>query len=116
VVTLVTADERSDVDKLTRQAGVRPTQNEVRPGDPALARIFGARQPSGVPIIDPPPPAQPARGGGRSRGGRSSGGRGQAAQPARQDGSPENRAARRTGLTRAAFSSAQPARRPRRPR
>jgi len=112
VVTLVTAEERSDVDKLTRQAGVHPTQTSVNPGDAALARIAGARRPSGVAIIDPPPPAQPARGAGRRRGS----GRGQSAQPARQDGPAENRAGRRSGLTRAAFSAAQPARRPRRAR
>ncbi|MCO1654419.1 DEAD/DEAH box helicase [Pseudonocardia humida] len=116
VVTLVTAVERADVDKLARQAGIRPTQTAVAPGDPALASITGAREPSGVPVVEPAKPAQTPRGPGR---GRSRTGRGRAAQPARQDaprqdGSPENRAARRVGTTRAAFSAAQPSRRPRR--
>jgi superfamily II DNA/RNA helicase len=116
VVTLVTPPERSDVDKLARQAGIRPTQTQVVPGDPALARITGARAPSGVPVAEPPKPAPTPRGAGR---GKSRSGRGRTAQPARQDGArqdgpPENRAGRRSSMTRAAFSSAQPSRRPRR--
>jgi superfamily II DNA/RNA helicase len=119
VVTLVTPPERFDVDKLTRQAGVRPTHTDVTPGDAGLVRVTGSREPSGEPIIDPPvQQQQPARrGGGRSGGrGRST----QAAQPARQegtrqDGTPQNRANRRASVTRATFSAAQPAgRRPRR--
>ncbi|MFD1533008.1 DEAD/DEAH box helicase, partial [Pseudonocardia aurantiaca] len=65
VVTLVTAAERRDVERLMRLAGVRATQTEVAPGDAALARITGARQPSGVPVAEPPKPAQNPRGGGR---------------------------------------------------
>ncbi|WP_214402870.1 DEAD/DEAH box helicase [Pseudonocardia lacus] len=120
VVTLVTAVERSDVDKLARQAGIRPTQTTVAPGDAALSTITGAREPSGVPIAEPPKPAPTPRGPGR---GRSRSGRGRA-QPAgqeqsrqdapRQGGAGENRAARRVGTTRATFSAAQPGRRPRR--
>ena len=82
VVTMVTPAERRDVDRLTRLAGVRATNTEVLPGDAALARITGARPPSGVPIIEPPKPAQNPRGSGRKprsgavRSGRSaSGGR-----------------------------------------
>jgi superfamily II DNA/RNA helicase len=115
VVTLVTPAERSDVDKLTRQAGVRPTQTAVTPGDPGLARVTGAREPSGVPIVEAPKPAPTPRGAGR---GRAGAGRGRSAQPrqdAAQGGTAENRAARRVGTSRAAFSSASPAgRRPRR--
>jgi superfamily II DNA/RNA helicase len=74
VVTLVTPDERRDVERMMRLAGVRAPQTEVSAGDGALARITGARPPSGVPIA-PPVPVQPARrpraGSGRpSRGGR----------------------------------------------
>lgn len=112
VVTLVTPPERGDVDKLTRQAGVRPTHTDVAPGDAGLVRITGARVPSGVPIVDPKPPAPaPKAKAARPRTG----------QPARQErtrqdgGAGDNRAARRSGLTRATFSAAQPAgRRPRR--
>jgi superfamily II DNA/RNA helicase len=87
VVTLVTPGERRDVERLMRLAGVRAPQTDVRAGDPELARITGARRPSGVPIVEPPKPAPTPRGGGRrsraaggggggrpgSRGGRSGG-------------------------------------------
>jgi superfamily II DNA/RNA helicase len=77
VVTMVTPPERRDVDRLTRLAGVRATSTEVYPGDAELARITGARSPSGVPIIDPPKPAQSPRGTGRRpAAGARSGGRG----------------------------------------
>ncbi len=65
VVTLVTPAERRDVDRLTRQAGVRATLTEVLPGDAALARITGARTPSGVPVPEPERPVQNPRGSGR---------------------------------------------------
>ncbi|WP_219419252.1 DEAD/DEAH box helicase [Pseudonocardia nigra] len=69
VVTMVTPTERRDVDRLTRLAGVRAHNTEVLPGDADLVRITGARQPSGVPIVEPPKPAQNPRGSGRrSRG------------------------------------------------
>ena len=88
VVTMVTPPERRDVDRLTRLAGVRATQTEVRSGDAALARITGARPPSGVPIIEPPRPAQNPRGGGRrSRGtGVAAGRGGQARRPGTRSG------------------------------
>jgi superfamily II DNA/RNA helicase len=85
VVTMVTPPERSEVARLTRLAGVRATSTEVYEGHAELVRITGARRPSGVPIIEPPKPAQQPRsprrsGGGGSRSGRpvSSGGRGSA--------------------------------------
>jgi superfamily II DNA/RNA helicase len=61
VVTLVTPEERRDVDRMMRLAGVRAPQTEVRAGDAALARITGARPPSGVAIVTPPKPAQAPR-------------------------------------------------------
>jgi superfamily II DNA/RNA helicase len=73
VVTMVTAPERREVDRLTRLAGVRATSTEVRPGDAALTRITGARTPSGVPVPEPEKPVQVPRGGRRSSGGRSTG-------------------------------------------
>ncbi len=84
VVTMVTPQERRDVDRLTRLAGVRATNTDVTPGDAALSRITGARMPSGVPLIEPPKQEQQPRGSGRrsrsggvARGGRvgSQGGR-----------------------------------------
>ncbi len=82
VVTMVTPQERRDVDRLTRLAGVRATTTEVYAGDVELSRITGARPPSGVPIIDPPKQEQGPRGGGRRSGGSGRNGRG-ASQPGR---------------------------------
>jgi superfamily II DNA/RNA helicase len=65
VVTLVTPDERRDVERLMRLAGVRFAQTEVTSGDPDLARITGARSPSGVPVAEPAKPAPTPRSGGR---------------------------------------------------
>ncbi len=51
VVTLVTEEERADVEKMTRKAGVDIDGVQVRPGDRRLIQITGARRPSGVPIV-----------------------------------------------------------------
>lgn len=51
VVTLVTEEERADVEKMTRKAGVDVDGVQVRPGDRRLIQITGAKQPSGVPIV-----------------------------------------------------------------
>ncbi len=61
VVTLVTQEQRADVDRLTRLAGVRATATTVRAADAALSRITGARQPAGSPVAEPPAPAEPRR-------------------------------------------------------
>ncbi|HLT59614.1 MAG TPA: DEAD/DEAH box helicase [Microlunatus sp.] len=92
VVTLVLPHQRREVDRLTRQAGVRSEPLPADPGDPRLAEATGARPPSGVAVdegefqrlIAPPAPkprrsgpgrSRPFRGGGRQSGGRQSGGR-----------------------------------------
>jgi len=80
VVTLVTEDERSDVAKMTRKAGVEVVGVEVRPGHPALSEITGARQPSGIAIPAPTPPAAQHAGNGANRGD----GAGQRRSPARR--------------------------------
>ncbi|MET7772203.1 DEAD/DEAH box helicase [Nocardia sp. NPDC005366] len=61
VVTLVSAEERSDVEKMTRKAGVDVVGVDIRPGDRKLVEITGARQPSGVAVPTQAPPPQPAR-------------------------------------------------------
>ena len=59
VVTLVTPDQRRDMSRLMTQARIRPSTARVRPGDPELARITGARTPSGEPVtLSGPAPAQ----------------------------------------------------------
>ncbi|MFJ9691804.1 DEAD/DEAH box helicase [Kitasatospora sp. NPDC101183] len=50
VVTLVLPEQRREVNRLMTVAGIRPTVTKVRPGDADLAKITGARTPSGVPV------------------------------------------------------------------
>jgi superfamily II DNA/RNA helicase len=68
VVTLVLPEQRRDVSRLMSVAGIKPQSTQVRLGDGALARVTGAREPSGVPvtIVVPPAPAARSTGGGRS--------------------------------------------------
>ncbi|MFF5258216.1 DEAD/DEAH box helicase [Actinomadura viridis] len=89
VVTLVLPDQRRDMDRLMSAAGITPRNARVQPGDPELARITGARTPSGVPVQVTP--AQPSGGGRAPR---------RRAQPATHDahgraGRPRSRGARR---------------------
>ena len=63
VVTLVLPEQRRDVSRLMSTAGIRPESVQVRSGDAALARVTGAREPSGVPVTlapPAPPPGLPA--------------------------------------------------------
>ncbi|GAA4243585.1 DEAD/DEAH box helicase [Dactylosporangium darangshiense] len=50
VVTLVLPRQRRQAAALLAKAGVTPNELRVRAGDPALAEVTGARQPSGVPV------------------------------------------------------------------
>ncbi|MEU7821778.1 DEAD/DEAH box helicase [Catellatospora sp. NPDC049133] len=82
VVTLVVAEERRETARLLAAAGVDARTTAVRPHDQELARITGARTPSGTPAVLPSQaPAQvpaasgsdqPARRSSRSRRGRRS--------------------------------------------
>lgn len=71
VVTIVTDEQNDEVTTLMRKAGVTARSVRVAPGSPELARITGARRPSGTPL--PPfgaPPAPQDVSSGRSRGDR----------------------------------------------
>jgi hypothetical protein len=72
VVTLVTNDQRRMVRRMTDRAGVRAESTNVRPGDPELARITGAQQPSGEPVAELR--RETPRRGGRGFGGGHGGG------------------------------------------
>lgn len=50
VVSLVLPRQRRRAAALLAKAGVTPNELRVRAGDPALAEVTGARQPSGVPV------------------------------------------------------------------
>ncbi|MFI5929960.1 DEAD/DEAH box helicase [Micromonospora sp. NPDC051543] len=91
VVTLVLPEQRRDVSRLMATAGIRPQSFQVRPGDEALARVTGAREPSGVPVTIAVPQAAANR--GRAAGGSAA------------DGAP-----------RSAHRASGRSRRPRRPR
>ena len=90
VVTLVTDEEQRAFRAMTGKAGVQPTTTRVSAGAPELARLTGAREPSGVALAEPRAPQNPRTGGtGRSSGGHSSGGRGSA--PRNGGGRPQPR-------------------------
>ncbi|MGC7097601.1 DEAD/DEAH box helicase [Amycolatopsis lurida] len=76
VVTLITHDQRRTMKRLTDRAGVRAETASVRPGDAELARITGARQPSGEPVPEREQRRDtPRRGGPRAYGENRGGGR-----------------------------------------
>ncbi|MCC9309032.1 DEAD/DEAH box helicase [Kitasatospora sp. RB6PN24] len=61
VVTLVLPEQRREVSRLMNVAGIQATTTKVRPGDAELARITGARTPSGVPVTLAPAVAAEAQ-------------------------------------------------------
>ncbi|MFI0913598.1 DEAD/DEAH box helicase [Streptomyces abikoensis] len=76
VVTFVLPEQRREMSRMMTTAQITPNVIKTYPSDPELARITGAREPSGVPVvIAAPAPAQPQAGQGtkpsRSRGSRS---------------------------------------------
>jgi superfamily II DNA/RNA helicase len=56
VVTLVLPKQRRSTQAMMGKAGVAPTESRVRLGDETLAEITGAREPSGVPVVEEPEP------------------------------------------------------------
>ncbi|GGU20409.1 DEAD/DEAH box helicase [Streptomyces lavendofoliae] len=87
VVTLVLPDQKRDMSRLMSHAGITPRSARVKSSDEELARLTGAREPSGIPVtIEVPQQAQPAAQGdgkpGRRRRPRRSGQGGSAGTPA----------------------------------
>jgi superfamily II DNA/RNA helicase len=70
VATLVLPKQRRTTLAMLEKAGVEPAQTRVRSGDAALAELTGAREPSGVPVVDEPPTPRRAerRSGDRPQG------------------------------------------------
>ncbi|MBL7260898.1 DEAD/DEAH box helicase [Actinoplanes sp. LDG1-01] len=56
VVTLVLPKQRRSTQAMMSKAGVAPAETRVRNGDEKLIEITGAREPSGVPVVDEPEP------------------------------------------------------------
>lgn len=50
VVTLVLPDQHREMTRLITTAGITAHTTRIRPGDPELARITGARTPTGTPV------------------------------------------------------------------
>jgi superfamily II DNA/RNA helicase len=76
VVTLVLPHQRRTMDRLMADAGIMPSTARVRPGEPELQRITGARTPSGVPVVIAVPATERREGkgaAGRSRRSRPAG-------------------------------------------
>ena len=138
VVTLATPEQHKDVALLTKQAGIRPAVQQVRPTSPIIAELAGPPAAHVEPVAVVEQPARPPRaaGQGSSRGprqGSGQGGRGKApggaTQAPRQGGrsggarapkqhevsSPEAREATRAAASSGAqHAPAQPKRNPRR--
>ncbi|MFJ2827801.1 DEAD/DEAH box helicase [Streptomyces sp. NPDC087263] len=51
VVTLVLPEQKREMTRLMADAGINPRIARVKSGDEELARITGAREPSGVPVV-----------------------------------------------------------------
>ncbi len=80
VVTVMTPDQRGDVDVLTRRAGIKPTHTKVQLGHPIIVELTGPpaeRRMRKIPVPQPTPPTRSANGakpaGSRSGGGRKPG-------------------------------------------
>ncbi|BBH65649.1 RNA helicase [Actinoplanes sp. OR16] len=74
VVTLVLPKQRRTTQAMMSKAGVTPGEFRVRLGDEKLAEVTGAREPSGVPVVEEPEPRRergdrPRRFGDRPRSG-----------------------------------------------
>jgi superfamily II DNA/RNA helicase len=82
VVTLAAPDQRSDVAKLTRQAGIKPRTAQVTPGSREIRDLVGeAAPPAEMPVAEAPEQqARPSSGSSRSGRPRRRGGRGGAPQ------------------------------------
>ncbi|MCM2422470.1 DEAD/DEAH box helicase [Streptomyces sp. RKAG293] len=74
VVTLVLPNQRREMARLMSHAGITPQTTQVSADDDELARITGAQEPSGVPVVIAAPPAaervRRTSYGSRGRGGR----------------------------------------------
>nr|WP_245673836.1 DEAD/DEAH box helicase [Actinoplanes rectilineatus] len=77
VVTLVLPKQRRTTQAMMTKAGVSPDEVRVRLGDERLAEITGAREPSGIPVVEEPEPRRERSGGSRRFGDRPRSGGGE---------------------------------------
>ncbi|KOX16142.1 DEAD/DEAH box helicase [Nocardiopsis sp. NRRL B-16309] len=85
VVTLVLHNQRRDMTRLMSRARIEPQTLRVDIADPELARVTGAREPSGVPVSVPSPASRERRHGSSPYGSgpRGAGSRGPRRRPRR---------------------------------
>ncbi|MFE1292057.1 DEAD/DEAH box helicase [Streptomyces sp. NPDC058751] len=112
VVTLVLPEQKREMTRLMADAGITPRTTQVKSSDEELARLTGAREPSGVPVvIEVPQPAEQPKARPKTR--RATGGG--ARRPAVADGDTAGRAGtgpdgqgrrRRTGRPAASTAAA----------
>ncbi|UQX00685.1 DEAD/DEAH box helicase [Streptomyces sp. RerS4] len=77
VVTLVLPDQKRDMTRLMSDAGITPRTAQIKSSDEELARLTGAKEPSGVPVVMEVPQAtapKPRSGSGSGSARRRSGG------------------------------------------
>ena len=77
VVTVMTPDQRGDVEVLTRRAGIKPTHTKVQPGHPIIVELTGPPAERRMRKIPTPQPVTQGRqsNGAKPAGNRSGGGR-----------------------------------------
>ncbi|GAA4987036.1 DEAD/DEAH box helicase [Kitasatospora paranensis] len=74
VVTLVLPNQRRETTRMLANAGITPASTRVHSSDEELARITGARVPTGIPVVIAEPVVErPRRSASANRGGRRSG-------------------------------------------
>ncbi|MFJ8014562.1 DEAD/DEAH box helicase [Streptomyces sp. NPDC096339] len=74
VVTLVLPDQKRDMTRLMSDAGISPRTAQIKSSDEELARLTGAKEPSGVPVVlevpQQPAAPKPRNGSGSGSGSR----------------------------------------------
>ncbi|MFD4244415.1 DEAD/DEAH box helicase [Streptomyces sp. NPDC058525] len=69
VVTLVLPDQKRDMTRLMSDAGISPRTAQIKSSDEELARLTGAKEPSGIPVVlEVPQPAAPKQRSGSGSG------------------------------------------------
>ena len=113
VVTVVTPDQRRDVETLTRRAGIKPRITQVTPGHPLIAELTGPPAPPSTRTTTYDAPPAPAKSGARksSSRGQQSGRPGQSGRPSgapqRSGGAPSGGQSRRGGSSQGQRSGSQ---------
>ncbi|HEX3337397.1 MAG TPA: DEAD/DEAH box helicase [Jatrophihabitans sp.] len=93
VVLLTTPADERDVRKMLGAAGVRPEERQASVGDPVIARLTGARPPSGKAVVESRqrPKITPRADGSAPHPGRANGGRRRSSAAAFSAGRSDNR-------------------------